>query len=346
MNIFEIDPLQDPRWSSLVASNPRASVFHRKEWLHALQCTYGYEPVALSLCSPSSTLTNALVFCRIRSRLTGRRLVSLPFSDHCEPLVESRDEAELLISGIKSRVTQNRCKYAEIRPVSTTPWEEIMPTITSMFYFHRVDLRPCAEQLFRSFDRNSVQRKIRRAERESLGYSEGTSPSHLAQFYKLLVLTRRRHCLPPQPLKWFRSLISAFGKDLKIRVALKGDTPIASILTLSHGKTITYKYGCSDPRFGNLGGTALLFWRTITEAKAGGFEEFDLGRSDIDNVGLVGFKEHWGAVRSTLCYRRYPVEFVAPEERKWTRWVMRHLVSAAPDSSLITLGKLLYRHIG
>jgi hypothetical protein len=32
-----------------------------------------------------------LVFCRVRSWLTGRRSISLPFSDHCEPLVESHE---------------------------------------------------------------------------------------------------------------------------------------------------------------------------------------------------------------------------------------------------------------
>lgn len=346
MTVFEIDPLQDSRWKELVENNPKASVFHRSEWLQALKCAYGYEPVALSLCPPTSRLTNGVVFCRIRSKLTGKRLVSLPFSDHCEPLVENKDEADCLVTSLKDVVNDGNWKYLEIRPVSSTPWEAVMPVVTSAYYSHSLDLRRSEEQLFRSFHKDSVQRKIRRADRELLRYVEGTSDTHLDQFYKLLVLTRRRHCVPPQPLKWFRNLISSFGTDLKIRVALKNDTPIASILTLSHSRTITYKYGCSDPEFQNLGGTALLFWRTIMEAKAKGFEQFDLGRSDTNNPGLVEFKDRWAAERSILSYRRYPVQSIAPEERKWAGWVIRRLVSSAPDASLITLGNLLYRHIG
>jgi CelD/BcsL family acetyltransferase involved in cellulose biosynthesis len=346
VSIFEIDPLNDPRWSNFVSGSPRSSVFHRCEWLRALKSAYGYEPVALSSGSASSPLTNAMLFCRIKSKLTGKRIVSLPFSDHCEPLVESKDEAEHILANVKDSVVHRDWKYVEIRPLSAALWDEFMPVITSRYYLHRLDLRRTEEQLFKSFHKDCVQRKLRRAERESLRYEEGTSETLLDQFYKLLLLTRRKHRIPPQPLKWFRSLISSFGTDLKIRVALKDETPIASILTLPHMRTMTYKYGCSNPEFNNLGGTAFLFWRTIVDARAEGFEEFDLGRSEMDNAGLVSFKDHWGAERSILNYRRFPVKSVAPEERKWVGWVVKHIIAAAPDASLIKLGNLLYRHIG
>jgi len=346
MMVFEIDPLCDLRWQVLVDSSARSSVFHRVEWLRALKSGYGYEPVVFSLCPPGSPLTNALVFCRVRSALTGKRLVSLPFSDHCEPIVERQEEAEALIAYVCSCLKTKKWKYAELRPISVDPWEQVIPGASSTYFLHCIDLLRSEEDLFKSLHKDSVQRKIRKANRESLRYLEGTSDSHLEQFYRLMVQTRRRHHLPPQPLKWFRSLIENFGKDLKIRTALKGDIPVASILTLSHGKTMTYKYGCSDVRFQNLGGTALLFWNTMIEARTGGLERFDLGRSDSSDKGLVVFKEHWGAVRTTLCYRRIPFHTVAPEERSWTRWVVKHLVSAAPDSVLIACGKVLYRHVG
>jgi Acetyltransferase (GNAT) domain len=302
--------------------------------------------VAFTLCSPGSPLTNALVFCEIRSSLTGKRIVSLPFSDHCEPLVDRGDEAEFLIASLKSSVGQANWKYVEMRPESAAPWHESIGPITSSYYIHRLDLRRSEEELFSSFHKDCVQRKIRRAERESLRYQEGNSETLLGQFYNLLLLTRRKHGLPPQPLIWFRSIMSSFGKDLKIRVALKNDTPIASILSLSHKRTMTYKYGCSDPKFQNLGGTAFLFWRAIMEARAEGMEKLDMGRSNIDNTGLIAFKEHWGAARSILNYRRYPAASVSPEERKWAGWIAKHLISVVPDAPLIKLGNLLYRHIG
>src|SRR6202035_286036 len=128
------------------------------------------------------------------------------------------------------------------------------------------------------------------------------SETLLRYFYKLMIMTRRRQGLPPQPLKWFRSLVTCMGKDAQIRIALKGDSPVASIITLTNKKSLVYKYGCSDSRFSNLGGMALLFWNAIQQAKTNGLEELDMGRSDIANAGLITFKERWGAERLAVNY--------------------------------------------
>ncbi len=89
MRLYQVDPIQDTRWAELVKRHPAASVFHTIGWLSALQYTYGYDPVAFTTSPPDAPLKNALVFCQINSWLTGRRMVSLPFSDHCEPLCDS-----------------------------------------------------------------------------------------------------------------------------------------------------------------------------------------------------------------------------------------------------------------
>jgi CelD/BcsL family acetyltransferase involved in cellulose biosynthesis len=343
--MFELDPLQDPRWKSFIEHRPDASVFHRVEWLQALKTCYGYRPVALSSGSPGAPLTNGLLFCEVRSALTGHRFVSLPFSDHCEPLVNQSEEFDVFVAYLAERVDQRRLKYFEIRPILCAPSSQKHLAISNSYYFHRLDLRPCEQLLLKSFHKDSVQRKIRRAERESLRYEAGSSEVLLQQFYRLLIMTRRRQRVPPQPLKWFRGLVASMGQDLKIRVALKGDTPVASILTISDKKTLVYKYGCSDARFNNLGGTVLLFWQAIQEAKANGIEELDMGRSDTHNQGLATFKEHWGAKRSIVNYWRYPAQTAASRPESLVKYA-KQLISIAPDASLVMLGNLLYRHIG
>jgi hypothetical protein len=77
-----IDPLNDIRWTRFVETHPRASLFHSVPWLQALQRTYRYEPLVYTRCPQGQDLTDGIAFCRVESWLTGRRLVSLPFSDH------------------------------------------------------------------------------------------------------------------------------------------------------------------------------------------------------------------------------------------------------------------------
>lgn len=344
-NLFVLDPLSDKRWASLVRRHPASSVFHSPEWLSALRRAYDYEPVVFTTCDPSAELTSGIVFCKVKSWLTGRRLVSLPFSDHCDPLVENSEEFDDLLLPVRESVDGGKWDYCEIRPVRFDPGEATKLGQSDRYCLHTIDLRPSIGTIFRNFHKNSVQRKIRRAEREALGYEEGNSERLLRHFYKLIVATRRRHCLPPQPLKWFRSLMLSFGDDLRIRVAFKDGAPIASIVTLIHKNTVVYKYGCSDARMHPSGGMALLLWNTIQQARSAGYERLDLGRSDLYNEGLIVFKERWGGIRSDVSYWRYPNRPQSHEISR-QRMLAQRIVKALPDRLLATAGDVFYRHIG
>jgi Acetyltransferase (GNAT) domain len=344
MKAYEFDPLSDPRWEIFIERHPQASVFHSTSWLRTLQKAYGYEPLAITTCSPDSPLDNGLIFCRIKSRLTGQRFVSLPFSDHCEPLVHNSHELDDLLLHMRPYVDSGKWKYIEIRPISLQPGPQNALCFRT-YWLHGLDLGRSKQELFHRLHKDSIQRKIRRAEREKLQYEEGTSESLLAEFYKLLIVTRRRQYLPPQPLSWFRALIASFGGKLKIRVASKGNLPVASILTITHKNTLVYKYGCSDAQFHPLGGMAFLLWKAIEDAKDMGLEHFDLGRSDCDNLGLVLFKERWGALGTQLHYWTYPPRPRGTPE-SWKKEVLRRVVPLAPNFVLQVMGKILYGHIG
>jgi lipid II:glycine glycyltransferase (peptidoglycan interpeptide bridge formation enzyme) len=210
---------------------------------------------------------------------------------------------------------------------------------------HRLDLSAPVEQLFRSFHKDCIQRKIRRAERENLAYEEGNSEAQLLDFYRLMTMTRRRHGLPPQPLQWFQALVAGFGPDLKIRMARKDGAPVASIITLSHRQRMVYKYGCSDAAANKYGGTPMLFWQTIQEAKRNGQNELDMGRSDLDDPGLSVFKEHWGSLPNSLTYWKYPTEPSRTRPVWQKEWTSR-VIAASPDRILQLAGNVLYRHMG
>jgi CelD/BcsL family acetyltransferase involved in cellulose biosynthesis len=344
MTVWQINPLRDPRWAAFLERHRAASVFHTPAWLETLERTYGYEPVALTTAAPGEELSDGLVFCRVKSWLTGRRLISLPFSDHCEPLVDRSLALEHLLSALKRDLEASRARYLELRP-RALPVEVPGELRSSGSYcLHTLDLTPSPGDLFRCFHKDCVQRKIQRAEREGLSYEEGRSEALFRQFYRMMTLTRRRQQLVPQPRAWFRNLIGCMGDMLKIRVASKDGQPAAAILTLRFKQRLVYKYGCSDKSLGHLGGMQLLFWRAIQEARHDGLSEFDLGRSDWDNPGLLAFKDRWGAARSDLGYWRYGAATVAAHSG-WQGRVARRLFGHMPESVLPLAGKLVYRHL-
>lgn len=346
MNVYEIDPTRDERWDRLLAAHPKASIFHTRGWLEALRQTYGYYPVAFTTSAPGLPLSNALAFCRISNWLKGRRLVSLPFSDHCSPLVTDQGQLDCLLNYSYSKLKQDNLSYVETRCASSEENVGSARGKEESYWHHRLHLNQPVEELFGRLHRDCIQRKIRRAMREQITYEQGTSEELIAQFYRLLLTTRRRLGLPAQPITWFKNIIANLRDRLQIRVATKDGYPIASILTLKFKDTLVYKYGCSDRRYSNLGGTQLLLWRSIVEAKNDGLLEFDLGRTDYGDSGLARFKERWGATRSTLTYVRHPERCCRSFSEVVQANIGKHVWSRTPECLLAFAGRHLYRHIG
>jgi CelD/BcsL family acetyltransferase involved in cellulose biosynthesis len=347
MDIYVIKPLEDPRWADLINQHPKASVFHTTAWLGALSRTYGYKPVAFTTSSPDGALGNGLVACDVCSWLTGHRLVSLPFSDYCEPLFDSPDELQCVIRYLQDAVSQGKWSYVEFRPVSKVFGEAHRDDCfqsNGQYLLHRLDLRPQTEELFQNLDKDSVQRRIRRAERAGLTEECGRSEDLLRKFYALLIITRRRHHLPPQPYAWFRNLVNSFGDALEIRTIVKEQIPVASILTLRFKDTVYYKYGCSDARYNNLGATPLLLWRAIVAAKSTKAQIFDFGRTETDNSGLISFKDKWAPRSNPLVYLRFPHRALQGEARNLR--VVKQIFARMPEKLLAIAGSLIYRHIG
>lgn len=349
MKFYQVDPIQDARWASLVAHHAKASVFHTVAWLEALRHTYGYEPVAFTTSPPTGALKNGLLFCRVKSWLTGRRLVSLPFSDHCEPLCDSAEDVNFLISYLQSALEHQEWKYLELRPINgdfahTGNEAGFLPA--SKYFWHTLSLRPDLDELFRGLDKDSIQRRIQRAERAGLVERCGRSEDLLKDFYSLFVMTRGRHSLPPIPYVWFQNLIEYLDNALEIRVAYKEKTPVAAILTLRFRDVLYYKYGCSDARFNNYGATPWLLWKAITAGKLNGAYDFDMGRTQEDNPGLLAFKNHWVPQPKRLVYWKFPSTSSFDSANGWKLKIAKRVFSCMPDRLLTITGRFMYRHIG
>jgi CelD/BcsL family acetyltransferase involved in cellulose biosynthesis len=346
VNIHITNPLSDTRWDELVTRHPRASVFHQRGWLEALAQTYGYEPFVLTSTPAGKPLSDGIVLCRVSSWITGTRLVSLPFSDHCEPLLSDRCESVEFGDWLRAECSRKQWRYVELRPLLPVQKALFGLRQSRSYCFHELDLRPSLEQIFRGLHKDSIQRKIQRAEREGLSYEAGQSEPLVDEFYRLLLITRRRHQLLPQPRAWFRNLVKCMGNTIDIRLVRKNGAPVAAMLTLRHRTSVVYKYGCSDGKFHNLGGMPFLFWRLIEESKASGAEEIDFGRSDLNNHGLSVFKDRFGTTRKLLTYYRYWNTERAESTIGWDSRALRQLFCMLPDAAFSTAGRLLYRHMG
>ena len=345
MELYTTDPLSDHRWDDLVARHPKASAFHHRGWLEALACTYGYTPCVLTSTPAGQPLLDGVVLCRVSSWITGTRLVSLPFADHCEPLVSNPDDGPSFANWLRKECDRQRWKYFELRPlIPCNSSYGLVPT--SSYCLHNLDISPSLERIFQASHGNSIQRKIRRAERERLTYEVGRSEQLLEEFYRLVLMTRRRLGVLPQPRQWFENLVKSMAEKAEIRLARKDGIPIAALLSLRHRSSVIYKYGCSDKKFHSLGGMPFLFWRLIEESKEAGAEQIDFGRTELNNLGLINFKNRLGATSRLLTYFRYPNRGGTRGWSKFDSPFVRQVCSILPDAICSVAGRALYRHVG
>ena len=84
-----LDPTTYQGWDDLLLTNPQSSFFHTAAWAKVLHNSYGYKPLYFAQIE-NDQLQGLLAVMEINSFLTGRRGVSLPFTDHCPVIARDK----------------------------------------------------------------------------------------------------------------------------------------------------------------------------------------------------------------------------------------------------------------
>jgi lipid II:glycine glycyltransferase (peptidoglycan interpeptide bridge formation enzyme) len=194
-----------------------------------------------------------------------------------------------------------------------------------------------------------ARRGIARAARDGVQTRFLADRSAPLVYYRLNLLTRHKHGVPPQPSSFFVNLWSAFRPTgrVEILVAELEGQPIASIVLTAFNKTVTYAYGASDARFLKHAPNHALFDAALGWATERGYRYFDFGRTAPDNDGLMEFKQQWGAQFLPLPYFYYPSRggFVSEAEASWKHRLFTSAWRKLPLGVTAVVGPPLYRHL-
>jgi CelD/BcsL family acetyltransferase involved in cellulose biosynthesis len=340
---LSVDPLADPRWRELLARSPEGSVFHHPAWLRLLQTSYRYPLFSCCIGSDGGRLVAGLPVALIASRLTGRRLVALPFSDLCPALVahDAPPQARWALGDALAELQRSRELPLEIRAPA-----ELVPGSSpgERFHHHVLALEPDVAAVQRRFARPQALRGVRRALREGLHARVRTDRDALATFYRLHMATRRRLGVPTQPRRFILGLERLFEEGLGFVLLVRaGDADVAAAVFLTSHGVLTYKYGASDPRALGARPNNLLFMEAIRWGCEHGFQTLDLGRTHWGQEGLRAFKLSWGAEERVLRYRH--VGGAAPREAPFGG-ALATLIRRSPPVASRLIGEVLYRHAG
>lgn len=343
MNISLLNPTEYPLWDDLLLTAERATFFHTSAWARVLSESYGYKPLYFSSVEDGK-LTGLIPVMEIDSFLTGKRAVSLPFTDICPVLVDSEAAFQRVLDCIRIHGRKAAWKSIEFRGggeyFGTAP-------AAATHFTHTLELDKDEGKAFAAF-KSSTRRNIRRALAEGVEVKFLDGQGAVADFYRLNCVTRRDHGLPPQPWCFFEKIfehIIAMGKGF-VALALNQGRPIAGAVYFHFREEGIYKYGASDKHFQHLRANNLVMWEAIRWCCQNGIRSFSFGRTEPENEGLLQFKRGWGTKEDKVAYYKmnlYKNTFSAESNGAISSYpVCRFL----PIPVLRLAGKLLYRHVG
>ena len=340
--IVLLDP-SDARWVGFAASNPRANIFHHPAWIGVLAESYGYRPFVIAVCDTVGNICAGLPMLEVKSLLTGRRWVSLPFTDHCEPLYTGRESLHELAVGLVRLYQDASAPRIELRSALLT---HAAMYRGPQYVLHTLRLDPDADAVASRFHRTHWQ-NTRTAEERGVRIEIGEELAHLRAFYRLQLDTRRRQGVPAQPWEFFDLLgrkILEQGLGV-VLLAYKGDQCVAAGLFMYWQRTLTFKYAASSRDGQNLRPNNLLTWTAIRLGCEKRCTVLDFGRSDLANTGLRRYKKGWGADETPLTYSTVCAKPPKPAGGTLER-VMHTAIRNSPVWMCKAAGELLYKHFG
>jgi hypothetical protein len=276
----------------------------------------------------------------------GDRIVSLPFSDYADPIVEREQEwnilAEQLLSydcGVILRSLHNPLPAADCR------FKEYKHAM-----WHGFDLRPSEEELWGGID-PSARRAIRKAEKEGVVVRMAHSVEDLDAFYRLHLRVRKyKYRMLAQPYPFFLNIWKHLlepGNGFLLLATHAGEV-VGGVLFLIWKDTLYYKFNASEQNDLGVRPNDLLLWAGIQEAKARGLSVFDFGLSDWDQEGLLRYKRKYATEEKRIAFLRWKSHCATPASDD-----LRHVFGQltllftqpdVPDEVTGHAGDVLYRY--
>ncbi|HKO25449.1 MAG TPA: GNAT family N-acetyltransferase, partial [Chloroflexota bacterium] len=235
-----------------VAQEMTHTLYYTPAWLDLITDLYGSSALSLISTNASGRVTGYLPLCFIQSPVTGRRLVSLPFADHCPLLATDEASANDLVDQAILLAQEKRAKYLELRAGVNDVLARRSDLVASNLYVRWLKpLTPDGDALWQSVD-GSVRRAIKKAKRLGVHVRMVQDRAEMEHFYRLHVLTRSKKLgMPAQPRRYFFALWDTFAPSgaLQLWLAEQQGVMVAGSILLASATTVQLAYNASDARY-------------------------------------------------------------------------------------------------
>ncbi len=276
-----------PDWDPFVGRSPTASFCHLAGWSQVFGDLMGHDCHFLEARTKDGDLEGVLPLVRVRSRLFGDYLISVPFLNYGGPIgteVACRALARTalrLAEEIGSDLLELRTRHELALPLALNPRKVLV----------LLPLPEEPETLWNEGFKSKFRTKLRRAEKEGIEVRFGT---HLVRdFYEVFSRNMRDLGTPVLPEAFFHKLPEVFGDRVLFSCAYLEDRPIAAGCGFVHHDEFEITWSSSLREHNRLNPNMLMYWRIMERVIGIGVRTFNFGRS-TPGAGTHEFKLSWG----------------------------------------------------
>lgn len=284
-------PWNRASWDAYVQANDDASPYHASVFRDLIEDVFGHPTFYLSATDPEGNVTGVLPLVRLRSRLFGDFMVSMPYFNYGGALSNDPEVGEALMLRGASLAEDLGVSHAEFRDV--VPRDSQWPV-----RLDKVEMQlplPATEELLWKQLRPKVRAQVRRPFKDGRVISvEKGGLDLLPEFYHVFATNMRDLGTPVYSRRLFGEILRRLPESSHIVVIRVAGRPAAAGFLLQGAERMEIPWASSLRAYNGIGVNMLLYWEVLKYSIESGSRIFDFGRSSVDS-GTYRFKRQWGA---------------------------------------------------
>ncbi len=287
------------QWDAFVGAHAAASVYHLSGWREVIQTSFGHDCPYL-IARRSGEVVGVMPLVRIKSRLFGHFMVSLPYFNYGGPLSNDFEADQALVLEAIHQAKTRQCQHIEWRESALRPG---MPARTEKVNMW-LKLPANAADLWQAIG-SKLRAQIKKAQASGLTYETG-GLDLLEDFYRVFSINMRDLGTPVYSKGFFETVLrQAPGQPVLVVGRTGNGQAVSAALLLKHGTRMEVPWASTLRRANPLNANMGLYWQLLSHACEARCTIFDFGRSTRD-AATYRFKKQWGA---------------SPVESFWNYWL-------------------------
>lgn len=274
-------------WDAFVEAQPRWTAFHLHGWRPLVASLYGHETPFLCARDASGNLAGVLPLVRVRSRLFGHYLVSMPFVSYGGPLGTDKAVGALATAAVEM-ADRDGADLLELRSQHELPLN--LP-VSHRKITVTLPLRGGPEAVLKALPAK-VRSQTRRPFKEGLTVRFG--PEVIPDFHAVFAQHMRDLGTPAQPVAFFHGIAEHLGERAWFGCAYMDGIPVACGAGFQWRDEFEITWASSLRAYNRISANMGLYWAFIERAANAGLTRFNFGRCTPGSA-THRFKRQWEA---------------------------------------------------